>query len=102
MTQVTPDTVKRFVSKRELDEEQREVNWKAVLDTYEGRAVFWDILTLCSIYDAGFLPSEHSLYRDGKRAVGVTIIEDLEEVAPNAYSRMREEYIERKYRNKNG
>lgn len=95
-------SVDRARFKKNLEEDARTEHYKEVLGTYEGRAVIWDILSQCGIYDAGLLPPSDSAYRDGKRYIGVTLIEEIEYISPNSYSLMRQEATERSHRNKNG
>jgi len=81
------------------DKERIIESWKQILSTYEGREVFWAILGSCDT-PGGFTGAVPGLsyYYEGKRDVALGIRNDIDAVAPNAYTRMREEAYERELR----
>jgi hypothetical protein len=68
-------------------------DFKAVLDTPEGRRVLWRLLTFCHIYESSFHPSSQIYFNEGVRSVGLKILADIQAVDPEKYLQMmRENY----------
>jgi len=87
------------VSKREkksklLDLRQKE-QFDKTLATYEGRAVLWMILEECGIYKASFRGDTYTEFREGKRAVGLWLLLEIQSVNKTAYMQMQQEATRR-------
>lgn len=84
---------------QQLDE--REI-WRTVLQTYEGRAVLYDLILQSGVEEPTFDPDPYShAYRAGVRAVGLYVQKDrVLTIAPETYTMMRKEFEDRllKYR----
>lgn len=78
--------------KRENEIEQM----RKVLDTYEGRSVLWRILEQAGIYRQSFTGNSETFFREGQRKVGLELLAEIEAASPRAYSKMRDEEVERK------
>ena len=68
---------------------------RTVLSTYAGRAVFWRLLSACRIYSDSFTGDERTYYYEGKRSIGLGIIEMIENVNPHVMAQIRDEAVER-------
>ena len=75
---------------------------KDVIDSYAGRAVIWDVLNYCRIYTKGFTGSELAFYNEGRRDVGLELIEKISEVDSKVMLKITEEAIERDERRELG
>lgn len=69
----------------------------AVLDTYEGRAVLWELLTRCGLYGTSFAgEATHTMaFKEGKRDIGKQTFFDIENTSGDAYGVMRKEHLAR-------
>lgn len=85
--------------KEELVKHRREKEldmWRAVLKTYEGRAVLWEALERCTIFRFGFVSDSNLLhFNEGERSIGGWIMDELFKSDPAAYAKMRFEHEER-------
>ena len=61
---------------------------REVLKTGPGKNVIWNVLAKCGIYQDSFTGNSQSYYLEGKRAVGLEILADMEDVDPTAYARL--------------
>jgi len=82
-------------SKRELIEDREANELKTVLDTYEGRAVLWRVLSTCGVYKESFALDSRIYYYEGKRSIGLELLEMITTLDKNVYSRIRDEATER-------
>ena len=66
-----------------------EANYKDVMSTPAGKAVFWDILSQCDIYNNVFGGgNDNTNYILGRRSIGKGLLEQLEQADPNFYPRL--------------
>lgn len=88
-----PPEVDVDVSLSELELDQ----FKTVLKSGDGRAVFWKILGLCGIYRTTFTTSSSELaaHLEGRRALGLDILNLMREADSGVYIRMQTEQLEK-------
>ena len=67
-------------TKYELIQDREASELKAVLDTYEGRAVFWRLLSKCGMYKDSMTGDNRTFYYEGRRSIGLDVIEMIAEV----------------------
>lgn len=73
---------------RELDD------LKVVLKKPEGRRVIYKLLCECGVFKASFsLNSMQTSFSEGRRDIGLSLLKDLDEAEPNAYSQMLTEHF---------
>ena len=83
-------------SRIELQQLEHDTMWKDVLATYEGRYVVWLVLEQCGIYQPSFTAdAATTAWKEGKRAIGLTILGDLFRIDPNMYALMQQEATKR-------
>jgi hypothetical protein len=70
------------------DEDTLVANIREVLKTRQGKDVLWHILGMCNIYGDVFTGNSQTFYLEGKRAVGLEILQLLEEADPTAYAKL--------------
>jgi hypothetical protein len=75
---------------------QRELNdFSKVLDTVEGRRVLWRLLGVAGVYhishdvNSGF----QTAYNEGRRSIGLIILDDVNLSKPKAFAQMQREFI---------
>ena len=106
------DEISRDIDDAEVEREAREQakrdrvamlhaleSWQHMLDEYDGRQVLWSILESCGIYRSSFSQSSKQMaFNEGRRTVGLLVLNQVLTVAPNAYNLMRNEAQEREKR----
>lgn len=50
--------------------------------------VIWDILSFCEVFNAGYAKADFVQYRDGKRSVGVYIVDLLDSADPQLFPKI--------------
>ena len=63
-------------------------NIRKLLRDRAGREVIWHILSLCEIYSPSFTGNSHTFFNEGKRTVGLEIIDLLNQADPSAYANL--------------
>ena len=53
-----------------------------------GKDFIWYVLASCNLYGDNFTGNSHTFYLEGKRAVGLQVLQLLEEAAPTLYARL--------------
>lgn len=71
--------------------ETRKNDLKKVLETPEGRRFFWSVLCECKIYELPPMNTEAVFYFEGKRSIGVSLINRLNQVDPELYFKIAKE-----------
>lgn len=74
---------------RELEETRK------LLQTYGGRAFVWRLLSVCGVYNQAPGSSDDIARFEGKRDIGLHILNEVFTSDPNAYTIMRNEASER-------
>lgn len=77
--------------KKTEDEKQfnlLKLNTREVLKLKAGKEIIWHILSMCGIYDDTFTGNSQSFYLEGKRAVGLEILQLLEDADPTFYPKL--------------
>lgn len=90
------DDLRKKKDKAKLQRDEELNQMRKVLSLYEGRSVLWRILELAGIYRQSFTGNSETFFREGQRKVGLELLGEIEAAEPNAYSKMRDEYVERK------
>lgn len=86
---------KRLEVKREREKELNDI--KKVLSFVEGRRLIWRILSKTGIYRLSFAESERLTdFNEGKRSLGLFLLDEVMEAKPTAFSQMQKEYYSQK------
>lgn len=68
---------------------QLQIAYRDLMKTAEGKAVIWDILGMCGIYVSSFSGDANTtFFLDGKRSIGLQILERLEHADSTIYPRL--------------
>lgn len=79
-------------SKKELRGRDRELaDIRAVLSTHHGRRFFWRYLAECGVFRTSFTGNSTTFFNEGKRDIGLRLMADLMEAAPEQYMVMQKE-----------
>lgn len=63
--------------------------------TKQGRAVVAHVLGKCNMESSSFNgQANHTIYREGRRSVGLEIVSELKEYAPELYIKMLQEKLD--------
>jgi len=65
-----------------------EANVSSVMATSQGKDVIWEILSLCGIYDSQFTGNSGTFFNEGRRSVGLDIIQMLQDAEPTMYAQL--------------
>lgn len=65
--------------------ENRRNDLKEVLKTPQGRRFFWSVLSECGVFHMAPLDERAILFFEGKRAIGLTLIERLNQIDPELF-----------------
>ena len=79
-------TNKKKKSAEELEYDLLVSNTRELLKTKHGQDFIWNVLGLCDIYSDTFTGNSQTFYLEGKRAVGLAILQLLEDVDATAYA----------------
>lgn len=71
--------------------QKAEEDFKWVVSTEQGRRFLWDLLAFTGVYRSSFTGNSHTFFNEGRRDVGLRLIGQLHEYAPEAYLRMLKE-----------
>jgi len=88
--------VKKRKKKIDILREQDNEDLRNVLLSPGGRRFIWKLLEECGVYKISFTGNSHTFFNEGKRQIGLRLIEDIFNAAPNAYTEMRMEAASRK------
>ncbi len=81
---------------RAQSEEERDVAYlKWVLSSQAGRAVIWRILRKCYMFEKVVTHPQETFRQEGRRDVGIELLDECFTADPNSYTIMRQEDIER-------
>jgi len=65
---------------------------RQILSTVGGRLVVWNVLTKCGIYATSYQGKvKDTLWREGRRSIGLELMQDIAAADPAAYALMRDE-----------
>lgn len=87
--------VSKAIKKAKLRDERKDHNLEVVASTYEGREWIWDLLEECGIYASSFRGDNQTEFREGKRAIGLSLLVKLNNADPNLYMKMQQEAVRR-------
>ena len=88
--------VKERKTKIQLRRERQSEELKQVLETPHGRAVIWRFLSYCGMYHDAPVDPDAAARFNGRRSIGIKILEDVFEANENVYVMMMRESEEYK------
>ncbi len=83
--------VKKRKTKAQIRQEQDKEDLRNILLSPGGRRFMWKLLEECGVYKISFTGNSHTFFNEGKRQIGLRLIEDIFNADPNAYTEMRME-----------
>jgi hypothetical protein len=85
--------------KRQKSFRDRELNdVRHVMSSKEGRRFFCRYQKLCRVHEVSFTGNNTTFFQEGERSVGLRMLADLNEAAPELYIEMLREELEEKIR----
>ena len=90
-----PAMVNKKKSSNQLKAEGDDHYLHTVLSTYEGRAFIWRTLGLCQVFGSSWTGDERTYFYEGKRSVGLELIELIDKSDIYMIARMRDEAMQR-------
>lgn len=87
-----PKQVKAADKKEKEQDRQEGEDIKSVLSTPAGRRFIWRYLGICGIFQSSYTgESAETFFNEGKRNVGLALLNDVTGVSPEAYLQMMQE-----------
>lgn len=87
--------VSKRKTKASLRREKEVEQLKMLLASSDGRAVLWRVLSQAGVYRVSFDGTVHTYFKEGKRAVGLWLLDEIFEADPAAFAIMQREATER-------
>ena len=78
-------------TKKEEDKKEHSAlmgNYREAWKIKATRTMVWDILGQCGIYNSAFTGNSQTFYLEGKKDVGLFILERLQEMDSKSYARL--------------
>jgi hypothetical protein len=79
------EQVKKAKSKVESRNDRRLNDVREVLNTKRGRRWYWSMMKFCRIFETSNADEHQIFYNEGMRNVGLKLLADVNEAAPEAY-----------------
>ncbi len=76
---------------RKLERDQEKADFAWLMSDRRGRRFIWRMLETTGVYRSSFTGNSETFFREGARNVGLKLISDIHEFAPDAYPLMLEE-----------
>lgn len=76
---------------RKLDRDQEKADFAWLMSDKRGRRFMWRMLEVTGVYRSSFTGNSETFFREGQRNVGLKLISDIHELAPDTYTLMLEE-----------
>lgn len=84
--------VEQYQRSAKLRREEEVEHLRTVLATVSGRAVLWHLLSECGVYRTSYHNNPLEMaFREGKRALGLSLLTDIQQAVPSAYMQMQQE-----------
>lgn len=85
--------------RRKILTQLENADFERVLDTYEGRHLLWWLLEHARIYTTTFDTEFGNMaFFEGRRSIGLIVLDRIMELRPQAYDKMRAEAVDRRER----
>lgn len=97
-----PRHIKSRKGREKLELLRNEDAFKFVMGNVQGRNFVWNLITYTGLYDDSFTGNSSTFYNEGKRAIGLRLIADLEEVCPAEFVLMWQEHLTQKKKDAEG
>lgn len=65
-----------------------EADVTTVMGIDQGKDLIWEIFSLCGIYDNQFTGNSGTFFNEGRRSVGIDLIQILNDADPTLYPRL--------------
>ena len=76
---------------RKVERDQEKADFAWLMSDKRGRRFIWRMLETTGVYRSSFTGNSETFFREGSRNVGLKLISDIHEFAPDAYPMMLEE-----------
>lgn len=79
------DQVKLAGDREKLGRDRDLEDLRFVLSSRQGRRFYWRYMAVCGVFTQSFTGNSETFFKEGKRAIGLRLLEDLNDAAPEAY-----------------
>ena len=76
--------------------QQNNCDWQWILSSASGRRALYRLLQAAQIEQHGFVPADAyaTAFHCGQRSIGLFLLQEIENVTPGIYAKMKEEYTQ--------
>ena len=86
----------RHAKRKQESKEERQLNdVRYILNDERGRRFLWRYLNLCGVFRSSFTGNFETYFNEGERNVGLKMLADVNEAAPEVYAVMVKEARDR-------
>jgi hypothetical protein len=90
--------VRRAEKDFKIAERQRQDAIRGIMSVVGGREWMWGLLSRCHVFTSSFNPQALAMaFAEGERNVGLQLVSDIMEIAPDSYVLMMREANDREY-----
>lgn len=83
------EQVAKREKKKRLRELKREAGLKKLMETGDGRAWMWDLLSSCGVFHSSFASDGLVMaFNEGRRDIGLRLVAEINRMVPELYGRM--------------
>jgi hypothetical protein len=92
----TDETQVKAAKAKEKQQSEIELDdYRFLLQTKQGRRVFWKLLTDCGVFKTSFTGNSQTFFLEGQRNIGLKVLNTINEAMPEAYLLMMNESKEK-------
>jgi hypothetical protein len=87
---------------RKLTAQTESEDFKWLMGSKRGRRIVWRLLERTGVYRSSFTGNSETFFREGQRNIGLMLMAQINECAPEQYSLMLKEQLDVKRNNDDG
>lgn len=85
------ERVKRRGHLENIELRRRARDISIVLSSVEGRRFYWRLLCECGVFTSSYTGNNTTFFNEGRRQIGLMLLNELNDIAPDAYLVMLKE-----------
>jgi hypothetical protein len=79
--------------RRKLKRDREMGDLRTILGMPEGRRLLWRVLSQAQVFTASYTGDQHTFFNEGKRNIGIWLLEDILHSKPEAFHQMQREAV---------
>lgn len=91
-----PQQVEQGKRTERMAQKDQDARWGRLLDSYDGRAVLWEVMGWSQPYRTTFVADPYrTAFNEGERNMSLRVLQRVSTLAPKAYQMMQQEATDR-------